>query len=77
MKDEFIVNSFVRLLIDMVDKCGQKWYGNRRPIQKIEPPTVFLTPYGGRLVWYLPGKTKIICHLKVTICFRDKCVISN
>ena len=25
---------------------------------------VYTTPYGGRLIWNLPGNTKIICHLK-------------
>ena len=25
---------------------------------------MYPSPYGGRLVWRLPGDTKIICHLK-------------
>jgi hypothetical protein len=32
---------------------------------RIYPPTKIVTPYGGRLVWTLPGRTKMIAHLKV------------
>ena len=59
---DFVVNQFVRLLIDQVDDQGKKWYGRRR--MKVPPPIKYTTPYGGRLVWILPGETKIICHLK-------------
>ena len=31
---------------------------------KVPNPVRYATPYGGRLVWKLPGSTKIICHLK-------------
>ena len=31
---------------------------------KVPFPTRYATPYGGRLIWQLPGNTKIICHLK-------------
>jgi len=31
---------------------------------RIRPPKKYPTPYGGRLVWTLPGKTKMIVHLK-------------
>lgn len=31
---------------------------------KVRPPQVATTPYGGRLTWILPGKTKMIAHLK-------------
>jgi hypothetical protein len=30
----------------------------------VQPPVKIPTPYGGRLVWRLPGGTQIICHLK-------------
>ena len=58
---EMVINSFVIDLISTVDKFGRKWYGKRGfniSMTKME------TPYGGRLVWTLPGTTKIICHLK-------------
>ena len=62
VKDEFIVNQFVRLLVSSVEEWGQKWYGQRR--LAVKPPVKIPTPYGGRLVWQLPGGTQIICHLK-------------
>lgn len=31
---------------------------------RLRPPKKYPTPYGGRLVWTLPGKTKLISHLK-------------
>ncbi len=62
VKDEFIVNQFVRLLVTSVEEWGRKWYGHRR--YAIPPPVKIPTPYGGRLVWRLPGGTHIICHLK-------------
>ena len=37
-------------------------YGERN--LKVPNPIRYATPYGGRLVWKLPGSTKIICHLK-------------
>jgi chitin synthase len=30
----------------------------------IAPPVKYPTPYGGRLMWTLPGKTTMIAHLK-------------
>ena len=56
------VNQFVKLLCQQVDEQGKKWYGARR--MKVPPPVKYPTPYGGRLIWTLPGATKIICHLK-------------
>jgi chitin synthase len=38
----------------------------------IAPPTKILTPYGGRLVWILPGRTKMIAHLKDKSKIRHK-----
>ena len=30
----------------------------------MDPPTKIITPYGGRLVWLLPGGNNLIVHLK-------------
>ena len=60
--NDFVVNQFVKLLISQVDIQGKKWYGRRN--MKVPPPIKIPTPYGGRLVWNLPGSTQIICHLK-------------
>ena len=37
----------------------------------MSPPTKVGTPYGGRLIWALPGGNKLIAHLK------DKAVIRH
>ena len=42
---------------------GDNWYGARK--MKVPDPEKYETPYGGRLVWTLPGSTQVICHLKV------------
>jgi chitin synthase len=39
---------------------------------KVRPPKRYPTPYGGRLVWTLPGKTRIVCHLKDKAKIRHK-----
>ncbi|CAH1104222.1 unnamed protein product [Psylliodes chrysocephalus] len=39
---------------------------------KIKPPIIYSTPYGGRLVWTLPGRTKMIAHLKDKAKIRPK-----
>ena len=59
-----VVNQFVKLLVEQVDEQGKKWYGPRK--MKVPSPIKYPTPYGGRLVWTLPGDTKITCHLKGT-----------
>ena len=46
-----------------MDEQGRKWYETRN--MKVPDPTKYTTPYGGRLVWTLPGGTQVICHLKV------------
>eukprot|EP00095_Tigriopus_kingsejongensis_P011454 maker-scaffold271_size230452-snap-gene-0.8 protein:Tk11454 transcript:maker-scaffold271_size230452-snap-gene-0.8-mRNA-1 annotation:"isoform b" len=61
-REHFQVNQFVRLLLDQVDLQGKKWYGTKN--MQVPPPLKYPTPYGGRLIWVLPGQTKIVCHLK-------------
>ena len=39
---------------------------------KVKPPRKIATPYGGRLIWTLPGKTKIVAHLKDKAKIRNK-----
>merc|ERR1712212_547376 len=66
-KDEKIMNTFVMSLITLMDQAGRDFYKGRLKACKKYP-----TPYGGRLVWTLPGKTKIICHLKDSDKIRHK-----
>lgn len=37
---------------------------NRTTASDHRPPVISVTPYGGRLEWTLPGKTKMTIHLK-------------
>ena len=56
-----VINQFVRLLVETMNKAGSHFYKEKI---KIKPCKKYPTPYGGRLVWTLPGKTRIVCHLK-------------
>ena len=55
------VNNYVTQLVDLVDEAGSLHYKKK---MRVKPPVKIPTPYGGRLIWTLPGKTKIVCHLK-------------
>ncbi|XP_013168329.1 PREDICTED: uncharacterized protein LOC106118264 isoform X1 [Papilio xuthus] len=59
--DDSQVNRFVKLLIDTIDEAASNVH---QTIIRIRPPKKYPAPYGGRLTWVLPGKTKMICHLK-------------
>lgn len=55
------VNRFVKVLVDTInDAASEVHLTNLR----LRPPKKYPTPYGGRLEWVLPGKNKLICHLK-------------
>ena len=58
---EFVVNDYVTTMINVVDEAAS--YVHQTNI-RLRPPKKIPTPYGGRLIWTLPGKTKIIVHLK-------------
>ncbi|XP_075212205.1 hyaluronan synthase-like protein kkv [Lycorma delicatula] len=55
------VNRFVKLLVSIIDEAATHVH---ETTIRIRPPTKYPTVYGGRLVWTLPGKTKMIAHLK-------------
>nr|AIJ50381.1 chitin syntthase class B [Phthorimaea operculella] len=55
------VNRFVKCLVDTVDEAASEVHLTN---VKLRPPKKFPTPYGGKLQWTLPGKNKMICHLK-------------
>ena len=64
-----VINKFVRLLVETMNKAGTMVHGRK---MKTKPCKKFPTPYGGRLVWTLPGKTRIVCHLKDKAKIRHK-----
>ncbi|XP_002048317.3 chitin synthase chs-2 [Drosophila virilis] len=55
------LNEYVKTLTRTIDKAAFEIYGVNI---KIKPPLKIETPYGGRLVWTLPGRTKMVAHLK-------------
>lgn len=55
------LNSYVKILINNIEEAALEVYKTK---MRIYPPTKIVTPYGGRLIWTLPGRTKMIAHLK-------------
>ncbi|XP_076168647.1 hyaluronan synthase-like protein kkv [Ptiloglossa arizonensis] len=60
-ENESQVNRFVKLLVYTLDVAASDVHQTR---MHVRAPKKYPTPYGGRLVWTLPGKTKMIAHLK-------------
>ncbi|CAF3403020.1 unnamed protein product [Rotaria socialis] len=64
-----VPNRYVRQLIPAVNVAGAYVHG----VEKIvEDPIKVPTPYGGRLVWLLPGKNRLIVHMKDKNLIRHK-----
>nr|KAG5697370.1 hypothetical protein BaRGS_004096 [Batillaria attramentaria] len=59
--DRYVPNIFVRQLIECMEDAARSVV--KGPIE-IPPPVKSPTPYGGRLVWTMPGQTKMYVHLK-------------
>ncbi|XP_047986974.1 chitin synthase chs-2-like [Leguminivora glycinivorella] len=59
--EESQVNRFVKCLIDTMDEAASEVHAANI---RLRAPKKYPTPYGGRFVWVLPGKNKLICHLK-------------
>ncbi|KAL6262075.1 hypothetical protein P5V15_007171 [Pogonomyrmex californicus] len=57
-ENETQVNQYVITLVETVQKSVENL------CMRSSPPIKYPTPYGGRLMWTLPGKTKLIVHLK-------------
>ncbi|XP_039765061.1 chitin synthase chs-2-like [Pararge aegeria] len=55
------VNRFVKCLVESVDEAASEVHLTN---VRLRPPKKYPTPYGGKLIWILPGKNKMICHLK-------------
>lgn len=55
------VNRFVKCLIDTIDLAASEVHLTN---VRLRAPKKYPTPYGGRLEWTMPGKNKLICHLK-------------
>ncbi|XP_048522963.1 chitin synthase chs-2 [Dendroctonus ponderosae] len=63
------LNTYVK---DLIATLGEAANEVHKTTVRIRPPIIYSTPYGGRLVWTLPGKTKVIAHLKDKAKIRAK-----
>ncbi|KAH9426858.1 chitin synthase I [Dermatophagoides pteronyssinus] len=63
------INEYVQTLIDVLDEAAQNVH---QRYLKIKQPNIHLTPYGGRIEWTLPGRTKLIAHLKDSARIRHR-----
>ncbi|KAF8790062.1 Chitin synthase chs-2 like protein [Argiope bruennichi] len=59
--EEMVVNRFVKQLVQVMDLAASNVH---QCDIRLKPPKKIPTPYGGRLVWIMPGKNKLIAHLK-------------
>ncbi|KAH3835621.1 hypothetical protein DPMN_108977, partial [Dreissena polymorpha] len=59
--DKFVPNHFVKTLMECMEDAARSVV--KGPII-ISPPAKYVTPYGGRLVWTMPGHTKMVAHVK-------------
>ncbi|GJQ67345.1 hypothetical protein Trydic_g19490, partial [Trypoxylus dichotomus] len=55
------INDFVKTLITSIDEAASIVH---EVYVRLRPPKKIITPYGGKLIWELPGKTKMVAHLK-------------
>lgn len=67
--EERVVNSFVRQFTEVIDLAASAVHECNI---KLKNPTITWTPYGGRLVWILPGHNKLYVHLKDKNLIRHK-----
>ncbi|KAH9405136.1 Chitin synthase 2, partial [Tyrophagus putrescentiae] len=63
------INEYVKILIDVLNEAAENVH--QRPV-RIRPPRIYVTPYGGRVEWRLPGGTKLIAHLKDKLKIRHR-----
>ncbi|GFR89942.1 chitin synthase [Elysia marginata] len=66
---EWLPNMFVRQLVALVDEAASIIHESELTLL---PPVKIPTPYGGRLVWTLPGGNLLIAHMKDKSKIRHK-----
>ncbi|UJR10460.1 hypothetical protein I4U23_014664 [Adineta vaga] len=64
-----VPNRYVKQLVAAVNVAGAYVHGVEKVV---EDPIKIPTPYGGRLVWLLPGKNRLIVHMKDKNAIRHK-----
>ncbi|KAL1421019.1 hypothetical protein MTO96_004376 [Rhipicephalus appendiculatus] len=65
-----VINEYVQTLISTVNSAACSVYKMNDICLK--PPLVLDTPYGGRLVWTMPGRNGLVVHLKDRSLIRNK-----
>ena len=55
------VNEYVIQLCQLMDVAASRHFKKK---VRVKLPTKIPTPYGGQLIWTLPGKTNVVVHLK-------------
>lgn len=58
---EPIVNKYVKQIVTVMDDAASAVHQTQ---MRLKPPKKVKTPYGGRFVYILPGKNRLIIHLK-------------
>ncbi|KAL5005923.1 hypothetical protein ScPMuIL_017081 [Solemya velum] len=66
---EYHVNDYVKQLVRIVSVSASSVY---KVTMAIPPPTKIPTPYGGQLLWHLPGGNKMVAHLKDKVKIRHR-----
>jgi chitin synthase len=64
-----IINPFVRDFVGTLEEAASHVH---QAFVKLRPPKKIPTPYGGRLEYILPGKTRLIVHVKDKSKIRHK-----
>ncbi|BFZ06371.1 hypothetical protein BsWGS_09409 [Bradybaena similaris] len=59
--DEQVPNNYVKELVACMDVACSSVHG--KPM-KVHPPTKVPTPYGGQLIWQMPGENLLFVHMK-------------
>ncbi|KAM3718282.1 Chitin synthase [Dirofilaria immitis] len=58
---EPVINKYVKQLIDKIDEAASALH---QTDMRLRPPKKISTPYGGRLNYIMPGKNRLMIHLK-------------
>ncbi|XP_071036009.1 chitin synthase chs-2 isoform X1 [Parasteatoda tepidariorum] len=67
--EEMVANRFVKQLVHIMDVAASNVHQCNI---KLKPPKKIPTPYGGKLIWTMPGKNKLIAHLKDKVKIRHR-----
>ncbi len=75
-----VINRFVETLIELMNEAATAVLGTRPKSRKsrrkrrglVDWPTIVPTPFGGKLIWKLPGGNRLIAHLKDKALIRDR-----